>query len=252
MQLKLNRPLVIFDIESTGMSISNDRIVELAMIKVFPDGTEEERLQRFNPTIPIPQVVSEIHGIYDEDVKNEHVFSEKAKEISDYLQGCDFGGFNSNKFDFPMLVEEMLRANVDFGVEDRKFVDVQRIFHQMERRDLTAAYKFYCEKNLENAHSAQADTRATLDVLIAQIERYDAIENDIDFLHNFSGQTKSVDLSGRMIFDSKGREIFNFGKHKGKIVTDVLRVDPGYYKWIMENDFALDTKRRLTQIKSRA
>jgi len=249
MKINLRRPLVIFDIETTGISISNDRIVELATIKIDPDGTEESRTQRFNPTIHIPHEVSLIHGIYDEDVKDKPTFAEKAKDLAEYFKGCDFGGFNSNKFDFPMLVEEMLRAGVDFDAENRKFVDAQRIFHQMEQRTLTAAYKFYCGKILENAHSAEADTRATLEVLMAQIERYDELENDMDQLHKFSGQNNNVDLSGRMIYDKKGQAIFNFGKHKGKIVADVLKVEPSYYQWIMDNDFALDTKRRLTQIK---
>lgn len=249
MQLNLKRPLVIFDLETTGINISQDRIVELATIKIFTDGTEETKVQRFNPTIPIPAEVSKIHGIYDEDVTDKPTFAERAKELAEYLKGCDFGGFNSNKFDFPLLVEEMLRANVEFEVESRKFIDVQRIFHQMEQRNLSAAYAFYCGKNLENAHSAEADTRATLDVLKAQIERYDSLENDIDFLHKFSGQTRNVDLAGRMVYNEKGVPMFNFGKHKGKLVEDVLKAEPGYYQWIMDNDFALDTKRRLTQIK---
>lgn len=251
MQLNLKRPLVVFDLETTGINISNDRIVEICTIKVFPDGTEEVKTQRFNPQIPIPKEVTAIHGITNEDVKDEPIFADKARELNEYLKGCDFAGFNSNKFDFPMLVEEFLRAKVDFDPEDRKFIDVQRIFHVMEQRNLVAAYKFYCDKVLEKAHSAEADTSATLEVLKAQVQRYDNLKNDIEFLHSFSGQTNFVDLAGRMIYDAKGREVFNFGKHKGKSVSDVLKAEPAYYEWIMQNDFPLDTKRRLTQIRLR-
>lgn len=251
MQLNLKRPLVVFDLETTGINISNDRIVEICTIKVFPDGTEEVKTQRFNPQIPIPKEVTAIHGITNEDVKDEPIFADKARELNEYLMGCDFAGFNSNKFDFPMLVEEFLRAKVDFDPEDRKFIDVQRIFHVMEQRNLVAAYKFYCDKVLEKAHSAEADTSATLEVLKAQLQRYDNLKNDIEFLHSFSGQTNFVDLAGRMIYDAKGREVFNFGKHKGKSVSDVLKAEPAYYEWIMQNDFPLDTKRRLTQIRLR-
>jgi DNA polymerase-3 subunit epsilon len=251
MQLNLKRPLVVFDLETTGINISNDRIVEICTIKVFPDGTEEVKTQRFNPQIPIPKEVTAIHGITNEDVKDEPIFADKARELNEYLKGCDFAGFNSNKFDFPMLVEEFLRAKVDFDPEDRKFIDVQRIFHVMEQRNLVAAYKFYCDKVLEKAHSAEADTSATLEVLKAQLQRYDNLKNDIEFLHSFSGQTNFVDLAGRMIYDAKGREVFNFGKHKGKSVSDVLKAEPAYYEWIMQNDFPLDTKRRLTQIRLR-
>lgn len=251
MQLNLKRPLVVFDLETTGINISNDRIVEICTIKVFPDGTEEVKTQRFNPTIPIPKEVTAIHGITNEDVKNEPTFADKAKELCEYLKGCDFAGFNSNKFDFPMLVEEFLRAKVDFDPENRKFIDVQRIFHVMEQRNLVAAYKFYCDKMLEKAHSAEADTSATLEVLKAQLQRYDNLKNDIEFLHSFSGQTNFVDLAGRMIYDSKGREVFNFGKHKGKPVSEVLKTEPAYYEWMMQSEFPLDTKRRLTQIRLR-
>lgn len=249
MQLNLKRPLIVFDLETTGISISKDRIVELCYIKILPTGEEEIKTMRFNPGIPIPNEVSLIHGIYDKDVEFEPSFADKAKELSDKFQGCDFAGFNSNKFDFPMIVEEFLRAGVDFETENRKFVDAQRIFHMMEQRNLGAAYKFYCNKDLENAHSAEADTKATLEVLKAQIGRYENLKNDIEYLHQVSGQSNLVDLAGRMSYDANGREIFNFGKHKGKPVTDVLKIEPSYYKWIMENDFSLETKRRLTQIK---
>ncbi len=251
MNINLNRPLVIFDLETTGISISKDRIVELCTIKVMPGGNEEIKTQRYNPTIPIPAVVSAIHGIYDKDVIDMPTFASKAHELAKYLEGCDFAGFNSNRFDFPLLVEEFLRANVEFDSENRKFVDAQRIYHAMEQRNLAAAYKFYCNKEIENAHSAEADTLATWEVLKAQVEKYEGLENNIDFLHNFSGQSKNVDFAGRMVFDDKGREVFNFGKHKGKIVTEVLSKESSYYQWIMDNDFSHDTKRRLTQIKLR-
>lgn len=249
MQLQLKRPFVIFDLETTGITISHDRIVELAYIKVWPDGREESKTMRFNPQMPIPLEASMIHGIYDADVANEPSFHERAKELAVIFEGCDFGGFNSNKFDFPMLVEEFLRAQVDFETENRKFVDAQRIFHMMEQRTLSAAYKFYCDKTLENAHSAMADTRATYEVLLAQIDRYEKLQNDIDYLHQFSGQSNNVDLAGRMIFNDKKVPTFNFGKYRGKAVQDVFKQDPSYYQWMMESDFPLDTKRKLTQLK---
>jgi DNA polymerase-3 subunit epsilon len=249
MKLQLKRPLVVFDLETTGTSVNSDRIVEFSYIKVMPDGTENVKTLRFNPGIPIPHEVSLIHGIYDEDVKDAPLFKQKAKELAEEFKGCDFAGFNSNKFDFPLMVEEFLRAGVEFDVENRKFVDAQRIFHMMEQRTLTAAYKFYCNKELVNAHSAEADTIATLEVLKAQIERYENLENDVDFLHNFTKQDKNVDLAGRIIYNNDGIPVFNFGKHKGKAVQEVFKTDFGYYDWMMNGDFAEDTKRRLTQIK---
>jgi DNA polymerase-3 subunit epsilon len=249
MKLHLKRPLVVFDLETTGTSVNLDRIVEFSFIKVMPEGTETIKTLRFNPGIPIPLEVSLIHGIYDDDVKNAPLFKLKAKELAEEFMGCDFAGFNSNKFDFPLLVEEFLRAGVEFDVENRKFVDAQRIFHMMEQRTLTAAYKFYCNKELINAHSAEADTIATLEVLKAQIERYENLENDVDFLHNFTKQDKNVDLAGRIIYNIDGIPVFNFGKHKGKLVQDVFKTDFGYYDWMMNGDFAEDTKRRLTQLK---
>jgi DNA polymerase-3 subunit epsilon len=249
MKLHLKRPLVVFDLETTGTSVNLDRIVEFSFIKVMPEGTETIKTLRFNPGIPIPLEVSLIHGIYDDDVKDAPLFKLKAKELAEEFMGCDFAGFNSNKFDFPLLVEEFLRAGVEFDVENRKFVDAQRIFHIMEQRTLTAAYKFYCNKELINAHSAEADTIATLEVLKAQIERYENLENDVDFLHNFTKQDKNVDLAGRIIYNIDGIPVFNFGKHKGKLVQDVFKTDFGYYDWMMNGDFAEDTKRRLTQLK---
>jgi DNA polymerase-3 subunit epsilon len=249
MKLNLKRPLIVFDLETTGTSVNNDRIVEFCYIKVMPDGSEHVKTMRFNPGMPIPHEVSLIHGIYDEDVKDAPLFKVKAKELAEEFKGCDFAGFNSNKFDFPLLVEEFLRAGVEFDVENRKFVDAQRIFHMMEQRTLTAAYKFYCNKSLENAHSAQADTIATLEVLKAQLTHYSQLENDIDFLHNFTKQDKNVDLAGRMIYNDAGQPLFNFGRHKGKLVDDVFKTDYGYYDWMMNGDFPEDTKRRLTQLK---
>jgi DNA polymerase-3 subunit epsilon len=248
MELTLKRPLVIFDVETTGINIQFDKIIELAYIKVNPDQTKEEWQMRFNPEMPIPTETSLIHGIYDEDVKDAPTFKEKAKELAKSFEGCDFGGFNSNKFDVPMLVEEFLRCGVEFDISNRKFVDVQRIFHMMEQRTLTAAYKFYCDKPLENAHSAMADVDATYEVLLAQLDRYKELKNDVDFLHEFSGQSRNVDLAGRIIWNDKKEAIFNFGKHKAKKVVDVFKVEPSYYKWMMEGDFALDTKRKLTQL----
>ena len=249
MKLNLKRPLIVFDLETTGTSVNNDRIVEFCYIKVMPDGSEHVKTMRFNPGMPIPHEVSLIHGIYDEDVKDAPLFKTKAKELAEEFKGCDFAGFNSNKFDFPLLVEEFLRAGVEFDVENRKFVDAQRIFHMMEQRTLTAAYKFYCNKSLENAHSAEADTIATLEVLKAQLTHYSQLENDIDFLHNFTKQDKNVDLAGRMIYNDAGQPVFNFGRHKGKLVDDVFKTDYGYYDWMMNGDFPEDTKRRLTQLK---
>jgi DNA polymerase-3 subunit epsilon len=249
MKLNLKRPLIVFDLETTGTSVNNDRIVEFCYIKVMPDGSEHVKTMRFNPGIPIPHEVSLIHGIYDEDVKEAPLFKAKAKELAEEFKGCDFAGFNSNKFDFPLLVEEFLRAGLEFDVENRKFVDAQRIFHMMEQRTLTAAYKFYCNKSLENAHSAEADTLATLEVLKAQLTHYSQLENDIDFLHNFTKQDKNVDLAGRMIYNDAGQPLFNFGRHKGKLVDDVFKTDYGYYDWMMNGDFPEDTKRRLTQLK---
>ncbi|MCK6612128.1 MAG: 3'-5' exonuclease [Bacteroidia bacterium] len=251
MELNLKRPLVVFDLETTGISISTDRIVEIALIKIHPDGKEESRVMKINPGMPIPPESTAIHGISDADVANAPKFEEVARELAEFMKNCDFAGFNSNKFDFPLLVEEYLRAGIDFDVENRKFIDAQRIFHVMEPRNLAAAYKFYCDKSLENAHSAEADTRATLEVLKAQIDKYEQLKNDVDYLHSFSGQSKNVDLAGRMVYNDQGKEVFNFGKHRGKLVEQVLKQDQGYYQWMMDGDFSRDTKRRLTQIKLR-
>ncbi|MCJ8209838.1 DNA polymerase III subunit epsilon [Mucilaginibacter sp. RS28] len=264
MKLNLKRPLAFFDIEATGTNIGSDRIVEIAVIKLNPDGSEETRSWRVNPEIPIPFEVSVIHGIYDEHIKDEKTFKELAAEIAEFIGDSDLAGFNSNKFDIPMLMEEFLRADVSFDLENRHLVDVQNIFHQMEQRTLKAAYRFYCEKDIINAHSAEADTRATMEVFLAQLQRYEdkevedkegklhkPIVNDIEALHHFTNLNKTVDFAGRMVYNNEGHELFNFGKHKGKKVVDVFEVEPSYYSWIMQGDFPLYTKRKVEQIYKR-
>lgn len=249
MSIQLTRPLVIFDLETTGININRDRIVEISLLKVFPNGTEELRTYRVNPQVPIPKEASAVHGIYDEDVADKPSFKQLAPELNSFLELCDFGGFNSNKFDFPLLVEEFYRADIEFETNNRKFIDVQRIFHKMEPRNLSAAYKFYCDKSLENAHSAEADTIATWQVLQAQIERYDQLPNDIKGLHEMSGQGNNVDLAGRFVYNNDNIPVFNFGKHKGRPVSDVLTREPSYYNWMMDGDFPLQTKRVLTELR---
>lgn len=249
MKLNLKRPLVIFDLETTGMNINRDRIVEISLLKVLPDGNEELRTYRVNPGMPIPPEVTEIHGITDEDVKDKPSFKEIAPELNAFLKECDFGGFNSNKFDFPLLVEEFYRADLEFDVEKRKFIDAQRIYHFKEPRNLKAAYRFYCDRELENAHSAEADTLATWAVLKAQLERYEDIPQDIEGLHRMSGQNNLVDLAGRFIYANDGEVLFNFGKHKGRKVKDILKAEPNYYNWMMDGDFSMQTKNVLTRIR---
>ncbi|MDR1417321.1 MAG: 3'-5' exonuclease [Prevotellaceae bacterium] len=252
MQLNLKNPLAVFDLETTGIDVSRDRIVEISIIKIMPNGGEEVKTLRINPTIPIPAEATAVHGITDEDVKSCPVFKEVAKNLAAYIEGCDIAGYNSTKFDVPLLMEEFLRANVDVDFRNRHLVDVQNIFHRMEQRTLVAAYKFYCQKDLTNAHSAEADTRATYDVLLAQLDRYSELQNDVAFLAEFSSKNRNVDYAGRIVMDSDNNEIINFGKYKGKKVLDVLDKDPGYYSWIMKSDFTLDTKRVLTQIRLRS
>lgn len=249
MQLKLNRPIAFFDLETTGVSVGADRIVEIAILKVHPDGKEEIKSYRVNPEMPIPAQVTEIHGISDVDVANEPTFKDLAPNLYLFLNNCDLAGFNSNKFDIPMLVEEFYRVGYEFDVMNRKWVDVQNIFHKMEQRTLVAAYKFYCQKELENAHSATADIKATYEVLLAQLERYADLKNDVEFLHEFSRRGNHADLAGRFGYDEQKEVIFNFGKHKGKRVKDVLREEPSYYAWMMKGDFAQTTKSLLKQIK---
>lgn len=251
MELDLKNPLVFFDLETTGINIVTDRIVEISYVKVFPNGKEESKTRRINPEMPIPAEATAIHGISDDDVKDCPTFKAVAKSLAAQIEGCDLAGFNSNRFDIPLLAEEFLRAGVDIDMSKRKFVDVQTIFHKMEQRTLGAAYKFYCEKNLENAHTAEADTIATYEILKAQLDRYPELKNDVNFLSEYSSFNNNVDFAGRMIYNDKGEEVFNFGKNKGRLVAEVLRNDPGYYSWIMQGDFPLNTKKMLTNIKLR-
>ncbi|MBN1986274.1 MAG: 3'-5' exonuclease [Prolixibacteraceae bacterium] len=264
MNLELKNPVVFLDLETTGINIVTDRIVEIALLKVHLDGHEEEKLLRINPEMPIPEEASKIHGITDEDVKDAPPFKEVAKTLAKFLEGCDLGGFNSNRFDIPLLAEEFLRADIDIDFKKRKFIDVQAIFHKMEKRTLAAAYKFYCNKQLVDAHSAMADTKATYEVLKAQLDVYkDAvyednhgkksvpIVNDVQKLSEFSSYDRNVDFVGRIVYDENGVEVFNFGKNKGVPVEKVLEEQPGYFGWIMNSEFPLYTKKVLTQIKLR-
>ncbi len=252
MELNLANPIVFFDLETTGINIVKDRVVEISVLKVMPNGKEEQKTIRVNPGMHIPEEASKVHGIYDEDVKDCPTFKGIAKELARYIEGCDLGGFNSNRFDIPLLAEEFLRAEVDFDMSKRKFVDVQTIFHKMEQRTLSAAYRFYCDKNLEDAHTAAADTMATYEVLKAQLDRYgDQLENNVDFLSKFSLQNRNVDFAGFIVLNDKGEEVFNFGKNKGMSVAKVLREQLGYYDWMLKSEFPLYTKKVLTQIKLR-
>ncbi|MFP5081439.1 exonuclease domain-containing protein [Pedobacter sp. JCM 36344] len=264
MKLNLIRPLAFFDLETTGVNVGADRIVEISILKAMPDGLELVKTLRINPEMPIPLQSSVIHGIYEEHILSEPTFKTVAKEIADFIGDADLAGYNSNRFDIPVLLEEFLRAGIDFDMNDRKFVDVQNIFHQMEQRTLRAAYKFYCDKDIVNAHSAEADIIATYHVLLAQIERYkDAnfedkqgniskpVQNDVDALHAFSNMNKPVDFAGRMVFNEEEQEIFNFGKHKGKTVEQVFDIEPSYYSWMKQGDFPLYTKKKLTEIWER-
>ena len=264
MYLHLKNPLIFFDLETTGTNISRDKIVEIAAVKVLPNGEKITHVQLVNPLIPIPAEVSLIHGITDEDVKNAPPFKNIAKELARFFEGCDLAGFNIIKFDVPLLVEEFLRAGVDFETSNKKLLDAQKIFHLMEKRNLSSAYKFYCNKDLQDAHSALADTMATVEVFEEQIKKYEGhevkdlvgnvigkIENEMGVIHRITNQNM-VDLAGRMIYNEQDEEIFNFGKHKGKRVIDVFKNEPAYYDWILNSDFPLDTKRKLTQIKLRS
>jgi DNA polymerase-3 subunit epsilon len=252
LELKLKRPIVFFDLETTGINVSTDRIVEISLLKISPNGREQWMTTRVNPGIPIPAKVTAIHGISDEDVANAPSFREIAKNLAAFLEGCDLAGYNSIKFDIPVLAEEFLRTETDFNFRKRRYVDAQVIFHRKEQRTLTAAYQFYCNKELEDAHSAKADTSATYEVLKAQLDRYSDLENDIEKLADFSSFNNNVDFAGRIILDENGVEVFNFGKHKGKPVETVFKEEPSYYAWIMNGDFPLYTKKVLTEIKLRA
>ncbi len=251
MNLKLTKPLAFFDLETTGLNIASDRIVEISIVKIMPNGDKEVKTKLLNPTIPISKEAAEIHGIKDEDVKGKATFNDVANELNEFINGCDLAGYNSNRFDIPLLAEEFLRAKIDFNVANRKLVDVQNIFHKMEQRTLVAAYKFYCNKDLTDAHSAEADTTATYEILEAQIEKYSDLKNDTEFLSQFSQMTNNVDLLGRIVYNSKNIEVFNFGKHKGKAVTEILEKEPGYFNWMMNGDFPLYTKKVLKEIKSK-
>lgn len=251
MQLNLKRPIVFFDLETTGVDTARDRIVEISLVKVMPDGQEIVKTRRINPGMHIPEEASAIHHITDEDVKDCPQFAQIARSLAQFLEGCDFGGFNSNRFDLPVLVEEFLRAGVDVDFKRRRFIDVQNIFHKMEQRTLIAAYKFYCDKNLEEAHSAEADTLATYEVLKAQLDRYPELQNDVAALAEFSTRDKTADYAGRILLNEKGEEIFGFGKYKGRKVEEVFDSEPSYYAWMMNGDFPLYTKKVITEIRCR-
>ena len=260
MQLNLRNPLLFFDIESTGLNVATDRIVEISIVKVSPGAPGEPnkvevKTRRVNPTIPIPPEAQAVHGISDEDVRDEPEFRQLAKSLAQWMKGCDIAGYNSLKFDIPLLAEEFLRAGVEFDFRKRKLIDVQNIFHKKEQRTLKAAYKFYCGKNLDNAHSAEADTMATYEVLEAQLDRYkddeeDPLQNDVEYLAKYSIQNRFMDYAGRFVLNDKDEPVFNFGKHRGKPVKEVLKYEPSHYSWMMEGDFTLDTKKVLTEIRA--
>lgn len=253
MKLKLDYPIVFFDLETTGVDVTKDRIVEICLLKVFPNGNEESKVMRINPTVRIPAEATAVHGITNEDVADCPTFKDVATDIWAFMKDCDLGGFNSNRFDIPLLVEEFLRAGVNVNLRHIRCVDVQNIYHKLERRTLVAAYKFYCHKDLEAAHSAMADTHATYEVLCAQLDHYpEELKNDLDFLADYSCMNRNVDYAGRIVYNDNKVEIFNFGKYKGQRVADVLRTDPGYYSWMQQGDFSLDTKQVLTEIALRS
>ena len=257
MKLNLDRPLAVFDLETTGVNITKDRIVEIAIIRIDPNGLETSYCKRVNPGIPIPEEISAIIGIKDKDVINEPKFEEIAPEVVDFIGNSDLAGYNSNKFDIPVLAEELMRIGSNFDVSQRRFIDVQNIFHRLEQRTLAAAYQFYCNKNLDNAHSALYDTKATLDVLLAQLERYESLTNDVSFLADFSkgSSFNLLDFAGRLAVNEHGEAIYNFGKHKGKTIKQVMTSEPGYYGWMLDADFPLYTKqclrREMERIRSK-
>ena len=264
MEIQLTKPLIFIDLEATGLSIGSDRIVEISLLKVNPDNSVEVKTERVNPEMPIPEIVSKIHGIYEKDILQSKTFKDLAPELLRFIGNADFAGFNSNKFDIPMLAEEFLRVEADFDLEGRRLVDVQNIFHFMEPRNLSAAYKFYCGKALENAHSAEADVTATYEIFKAQLEKYagrtavdlhgreyQPVVNDISKLTDLNTKSKNADLAGRIVFNDKGEEVFSFGKHKDKAVVDVFTKEPSYYSWMMNGDFPLYTKKVITKIRLR-
>ena len=250
MKLNLKRPIIFFDLETTGLDIAKDRIVELCYIRVEPNGNEEARSMRINPEMHIPEVASSVHGITDDDVKDCPTFADVAPQLAATFEGCDLAGFNSNRFDLPLLAEEFMKAGVNIDLSHVQAIDVQNIYHKLEKRTLAAAYKFYCGRDLENAHSALADTQATYEVLQAQLDHYpNDLQNDVDFLAEFSRMNRNIDVAGRFVYDESGKELINFGKYKGKAIKDVLSRDPGYYSWIMQGDFTLNTKQVLTKLR---
>jgi DNA polymerase III subunit epsilon len=250
--LNLTRPIAFIDLETTGVNLSSDRIVEIAIVKLMPDNTRAVKRKLINPQMAIPAGSTEIHGITDEMVKDAPSFKQAGNEIKQFLENCDLGGYNSNRFDIPMLMEEFLRAEMDVDLSDRRMIDVQHIFYQMEPRTLSAAYRFFCAKELENAHSAEVDIKATIEVFEAQVTRYEKLGNTVDSILSVIGEEKIVDYARRFIFDDKGVEVFNFGKYKGKAVTDILKNEPQYYDWMMKGDFPMHTKKKLTEIFNRA
>lgn len=249
MKLKLERPIIFFDLETTGTNVTHDRIVEISYIKVYPDGREERKSRRLNPEMPIPPASTAVHHITDDDVKDELTFRQISKSLLSIFEGCDIAGYNSNKFDVPVLMEEFARCGLNFDISGRRFIDVQNIFHKMEQRTLVAAYKFYCGGVLEGAHSALADTQATYEVLMSQLDRYDELKNDVAFLADFSNIGRNVDLAARFVLNENDEPIMNFGKHKGKTVKEVLRKEPSFYDWMMQGDFPKNTKDVLLQLK---
>lgn len=251
MKLNLKKPIVFFDLETTGVDVTNDHIVEISIIKVMPSGEEIEKTRRINPGVKIPPEATAVHHITDEDVADAPTFKQIARSLANELTGCDIAGFNSNKFDIPMLDQEFQRAGVKFDFSKARMIDVQTIFHKKEQRTLVAAYRFYCGKELDGAHSANADTRATYEVLMAQLDKYDDLPNDMEELSKFSNQNRNVDFMSRLIFNDNNEEVINFGKYKGKLATEVLQKDPSYYDWIMKGDFAQNTKDCFTRIKLR-
>lgn len=251
MELQLKRPICFFDLETTGVNVVKDRIVEISILKVYPNGNKESKTWLVNPEREIPQEVIEIHGISNERVANEPTFKQLAPKVYEMIKDSDLGGYNSNKFDIPVLAEEFLRADIDFDMKKKLAVDVQNIFHRKEQRTLSAAYQFYCDKNLENAHSAEADTLATYEILKAQLDKYEDLENDISFLSDYSNRQKVADFAGFIAYNKENKEYFTFGKHKGKLVEEVLEKEPGYFGWIINADFPLYTKKILTAIKLR-
>jgi DNA polymerase-3 subunit epsilon len=250
MKLKLDSPIIVFDLETTGLNLANDRIVEISVIKVFPDGSEEIKTRRINPCIPIPAEATAIHKITNEDVKDCPTFREIAKSLAAFIDGCDLAGYNLLKFDIPLLAEEFLRAGIDVNFRKVRIIDVQNIFHKMEQRTLIAAYKFYCNKSLDKAHNAEADTQATYEILQSQLDHYPTLQNDVKFLSEFSVSSQNFDYASRIVANSNNEPVFNFGKYKGRKVTEIFAMEPSYYSWIMNGEFTLDTKRVLTEIRS--